>query len=401
MVLALVNKKGHTTTLVATHPGNRNAAKSGVYSAEILAERAAEAEVALKQQRPEDVARDFLLRELAGLTVLRDAMDRELESGGIRGRGGEPRSLINLRLRLNERVRRTAAEYVALTTRTSDLEVETPPESNDSTGRIPNLLEVIASWHDRESINELSPDELDPQHYLGAVIVTQDSAVNIRTKRRARWMLTRVERPAGCSCCFTRRARDEFEFRSWIDEARRSGIKPAPADDELASLVRQVVARELEYPYLHKRTRAAIQEAISGLPDQDWKVRHKEERAAKVGRTLNPFWTTLLSDDPNLDIGDRLTAFAALREANAFRQCSCRATPKLSLWEEKLDAGRAALVRLLVEKHRQAAIHIAWFPQTYHALQDSIDKRVVDERSASLNERGHKRNETKQHGSTA
>ena len=55
-----MNKKGHTATLVAVHPGNRNAFKSGVYSPATLAPRVYELEASIAERDPEEALADIL-----------------------------------------------------------------------------------------------------------------------------------------------------------------------------------------------------------------------------------------------------------------------------------------------------------------------------------------------------
>ena len=97
-----MNSRGHPETLVATHPGNRNALKAGVFSPETLASRVGEVEAQIAESPVDVVLTDVLRREVAALAVLGEAMDRSLADDGLHGRRGEPRRLIELRLRLNE-----------------------------------------------------------------------------------------------------------------------------------------------------------------------------------------------------------------------------------------------------------------------------------------------------------
>src|SRR3954451_7078522 len=106
-----MNRRGHAKTLVASHPGNRNAVKAGVFSPDVLAPRVQELEAEIASRPAHDAILDLLRRELAALAALGEAMDRSLAKDGIHGRSGEPRALVSLRLRVTERLRRTAADY--------------------------------------------------------------------------------------------------------------------------------------------------------------------------------------------------------------------------------------------------------------------------------------------------
>ena len=85
-----MNKKGHASTLVAVHSGNRNAVKSGVYSLATLAPRVYELEASIAEREADEAVTDILRRELAALTALGEAMDQSLAIDGVLGRRGEP-----------------------------------------------------------------------------------------------------------------------------------------------------------------------------------------------------------------------------------------------------------------------------------------------------------------------
>src|SRR5690348_16338530 len=88
-----------------------NAVKTGVFSKRVLAERVSEVEAELAGRPVEETSAGALRRELAAILVLADAMDLSLEQEGLQGRGGEPRNLVQLRLRLNDKLRHTVAQY--------------------------------------------------------------------------------------------------------------------------------------------------------------------------------------------------------------------------------------------------------------------------------------------------
>jgi hypothetical protein len=106
-----MNRQGHSATLVAAHPGNQSALKAGVFSSRALAPRIEELEAAVAAHPVLEVVLDGLRHEIAALAALGEAMDASLAEEGIRGRGGQPRSLVTLRLRLNEKLRRTLEDY--------------------------------------------------------------------------------------------------------------------------------------------------------------------------------------------------------------------------------------------------------------------------------------------------
>ncbi len=63
---------------------------------------------------------------------------------------------------------------------------------------------------------------------------------------------------------------------------------------------------------------------------------------------------------------------------------TCETEPKHQLIEHKLDAYYAHTIRLVAKKHYRAALHIAKHPETYLAVQDAIDARVVGELGEAL-----------------
>lgn len=124
-----VNPKGHPKTLVAKHPGNRNAVKAGVFSDALLAPRILDLEAAISERPAHEVAMEVLRHEVASLTVLGEAMDQSLDASGLNGRRGEPRRMIDLRLRLNDKLRRTVDQYVRIQEETAAVTEEAPWKS--------------------------------------------------------------------------------------------------------------------------------------------------------------------------------------------------------------------------------------------------------------------------------
>lgn len=110
-----MNKEGHPETLVAAHPENRNAVRSGVFSPATRAPRVREFEAAITDLPAKEAVVDFLRRELAALAALAEAMDESLAVDGIHGRRGEPRTLVSLRMRTNDQIRKTAEQYRSAT----------------------------------------------------------------------------------------------------------------------------------------------------------------------------------------------------------------------------------------------------------------------------------------------
>jgi hypothetical protein len=101
-----MNEKGHPATLVPSHPGNTNAMKSGVYSrtGAPLEPRVQELVDALMAEPHTDRIDEIGAREIAKLIATIEAIDNDLAENGLTRKNGEPRGLIDLRLRATKRL---------------------------------------------------------------------------------------------------------------------------------------------------------------------------------------------------------------------------------------------------------------------------------------------------------
>jgi hypothetical protein len=95
-----MNKNGNPASLVASHPGNTNAAKYGVYSPRLTEPRAAEIVAELSQQFEFSVTELIALAEFARCTAVLEAIDRDLFERGVVDKRGEARSLLSHRSRI-------------------------------------------------------------------------------------------------------------------------------------------------------------------------------------------------------------------------------------------------------------------------------------------------------------
>jgi hypothetical protein len=109
-----MNEAGHTSTLVAAHPGNRNRELHGVYgSGRALAPRAAEVAEAIMAQ-PHTVELDQLgAEEIGRLQAMIEAIDTDLSERGLTGRRGDVRAMVDLRLRASRRLAEWLDRYGA------------------------------------------------------------------------------------------------------------------------------------------------------------------------------------------------------------------------------------------------------------------------------------------------
>lgn len=386
-----MNKQGHADTLVAAHPGNANALKSGVFSEAARAQRVQELEAAIAERGVSEVVIDVLRREVAALAAVGELMDASFAQDGIRGRNGEPKNLVTLRLRLNDRVRRTLHDYAQATAeRHTSAEHTAQPNAGDD--RRETLIEAIADFHFRNSINEIAPRDLEPEAYLRAMITTTDPRVTDRVRLDARKMLTKRNKQRGemCMCVATLRARNEIELREWIDELRDvPDFEPSPNDARLATFVRAMargdrselptVSRQMEQAF-----RAVVSEGVVRALEPE-KAVGPRRRTGEGDGAIRRFWETVLSPQLTLPAKDRLRALGALEELDVLPKCTCAPTKRRGtvLHEMKTDGILAYVIRIVAERHYRAAIYIAAFPETFVAVRDAIDDAIVQRQRAA------------------
>jgi hypothetical protein len=379
-----MNEEGHTPTLVAAHPGNRNAVKSGVFSPASLAPRVQELDIAIRERPSHDVALELLGRELAALSALGEAMDNSLASDGVEGRRGQPRSLINLRLRLNGKLLQTLNRYVEVDAAVPYGSAAEGDTASADDGR--SLTDAIAYEHARVSIATIEPQELDPEQYLTAVIMSTDPVVTTQDRLRARKMLTTwsTRRSPKCVCVSTLMARDALELRGWIDECRERG-KPSRNDRTIAAVARRLAAGEQLEPWaFFRRSSDAMRDVLAdGLARARDSAPREGSPTDAIDPVHAPFWTIALSPDSSVAAKERLDAIKVLDEAGALPTCSCRREPKDLLAEDERDITIAYTIRLVAQRHYRAASLIARFPESYLAVRDAIDAQIVGDLAVS------------------
>lgn len=101
-----MNKKGNPKTLRASHPGNLNALKSGVYSQRARRARELHIKNALLAAPFAVPVDEFAAIEVARLMATIEAVDHELNERGLVDRRGNPRALLDYRIRLSGRLER-------------------------------------------------------------------------------------------------------------------------------------------------------------------------------------------------------------------------------------------------------------------------------------------------------
>lgn len=380
-----LNRQGHPETLVAAHPQNKNAVKSGVFSQNVLASRVEELDGEIASRAPAEVLTDVLRREVAGLTALAEAMDQSLEDDGLRGRNDEPRTLISLRLRVNERLRRTLADYSDAASPDSlplTLEADVGAGSGDEERQSETLPHAIAKNHLRESIAGLQPRDLDPEVFLRSIVIAEDPSVQFRHIKRARKMLTkyRSRRSPLCVCFATLVSRDELELQTWVEDLRAAGYEPMRADPRVATFVRHFSrGGTLDPRAAHRHTQTAVEDVVrEGVERvQGSQAQGKHRDTGESDPAIGRFWKILLSRSAKTSVDERLDALEALDEWGVLPQCTCKPPPKFELEEELADRHRAYVIRAVARKHYRAATMIARFPETHVAVRDAIDNAAL------------------------
>jgi len=373
---------------VATHPGNRNALKSGVYSPSALAPRVHELEAALAERPARAAAADLLRREAASLAALGEAMDESLATDGIHGRGGTLRTLVSHRLRLNEKIRRTLDAYQqAVVPEESERSHHLPVSEADiapaqqTKREHQSLADSIAKAHDREQITMITPPGFGPELFLAAIITATDPAVRTDDRLRARRMLTKRKRnrPATCLCTSPVLAWNYLHFQEWVVEAAHAGCTQDRDDQTLAAIVRRIAAGQSIQPWRSfKQTHEAVEEVLT---DGVERARGDEEARPDTrvkDPTVSPFWRTLLSRDLRVSANNRLKAFQALDDVGVFPRCKCKPTPPTDLPSITPDAWRAFVIRLMTRQTYEAALYVVQYPETYIAVREAVDARLVE-----------------------
>ncbi len=99
-----MNKHGNPKSLVASHPGNLNAAKQGVHSPRLIQARAAEIASELTKSFEFSPAERLAVHETARCIAILEAIDRDLDQRGLVDKEGEPRYILNHRSRTSRQL---------------------------------------------------------------------------------------------------------------------------------------------------------------------------------------------------------------------------------------------------------------------------------------------------------
>ena len=99
-----MNTRGNPESLVASHPGNRNAVKHGVHSSRLIQARAAEIATELTQAFEFSPAERLAVQEAARCIAILEAIDRDFDERGLVDDEGTPRYLLNHRSRISRQL---------------------------------------------------------------------------------------------------------------------------------------------------------------------------------------------------------------------------------------------------------------------------------------------------------
>jgi len=140
-----MNKRGNPKSLVASHPGNQNAAKQGVHSPRLIQPRAAEIASELTESFEFSPAERLAVHETARCIAILEAIDRELDQRGLVDKEGKPRYLLNHRSRTSRQLEQWLGKVSAA------IERKAASEQTPARAEFPDYmraLQRIALGHD-------------------------------------------------------------------------------------------------------------------------------------------------------------------------------------------------------------------------------------------------------------
>lgn len=386
-----MNEAGTPTNLVPTHPGNLNAAKMGVYSARMLAPRVAEVEAQLCDLSAREARRELLRHEVAGLAGLVEALDAALASGGVTGRRGQPHSLVDKRLRANDKLRRTLLEYQECADLSETADHATLAQTLETLGAL--YLRVAART------NETTLENLDPHAYLLAFVVTPDKRVTMTTRARAYRKLQERTRGRPFECdCFARQPFQTVVASTRVLEFRLGGLKPAPGDRNWASVVRALAQDEAEG--LSEKYPQAVA-ALTHIVENYVKLHTIDVPAPTISEMLS--WELGIGRDALMQVlmapeahsaSALLEAFDELERSGVIPVCTCptreefRATAKKILVEPAGDFALSDLLYAMSRDDWPGSFVRCRYPMTYAALVTRIDCALAYPAGESVGDRG-------------
>jgi hypothetical protein len=389
-----MNKQGHVETLVAAHPGNTNAAKTGVFSPRTRAPRVAELEAAIGGMSAAEVCLDIARRDLAGVTTLVEALDAALANSVV-GRRRQVSDLVRMRLRASTVLRGALLEYSAAVAAVEErAQAAAPPERDTELAPVQgDVLAELAEKFQVASLAEVDAGRFDAELFLQVIAETTDPTAKESDRNRADRLLLkrRAAEVKLCGCRPFRPAVDAVEFGEWVSELR-SHFKPIVINDRfLAGVVRAFARGEQPEPAVaFARTR----DALMSLVDYELRRAHGEEvheggqreaeedmRVQRLAddHVFRRYWRTLLSPDTKV-VKARLDAYDKLERAGALRRCVC--TPVETHLKEIIeDEEDAFVIRGLARTSMFGAKIRVQFPETFVAVREILDEKILAERA--------------------
>jgi hypothetical protein len=198
----LVNPHGHQKSLVASHPGNSNAAKQGVHSPRLIQARAAEIASELTESFEFSPAERLAVHEAARCIAILEAIDRDLDQRGLVDKDGTPRYLLNHRSRTSRQLEHWLEKVSTAIERNAQSDPQ-PPRAEY--GDYIRALQRIALGHDTSA-------------------TARDRLVAINELRQlgGRGTTSYLERPGVTDLMQRRNAINEAELRQSIERQERS-----------------------------------------------------------------------------------------------------------------------------------------------------------------------------------
>jgi hypothetical protein len=201
-----VNRLGNSGTLVASHPGNRNAVKQGVHSERLIEARAAEIAAQLTQSLEFSPLELLAVHEAARCSAILEAIDRDLDQRGLVDREGAPRYLLNHRSRTSRQLEQWLGKISAAVERKTAS--ERPPPRAD----FPDYVRALQRIALGQETTATTRDQL--------------AALEALLKLGLRGTTSYLERPAQAELTELRHATHEVtELRQREKEARALGLR--------------------------------------------------------------------------------------------------------------------------------------------------------------------------------
>jgi hypothetical protein len=166
-----VNKKGCPENLQASHPGNRNALTTGVYSARVRQEKVEQVLSRIEHMETSEAHREAMCASLAGLVALQELLIADIAAHGAVTPGKKLRDVARLLVTVNRRLERMGAHLSDL----GSAEGETVEPDDSFVGEPSTADPQLERW---ESLETLAFDR------QGSAATQVDAIVDLYGRRR-------------------------------------------------------------------------------------------------------------------------------------------------------------------------------------------------------------------------